>query len=233
MRALVLCTLVACTYPEKQFYGPFTCLGAPRPTTAKPIVSVHGTVVEPANQMPLAGASVAFQAGQMTTLFTATTDSSGSFSFSFNTSGTPADGLDLMVSASGRVTAYTYPSRPVTDDIEADPAPLTTVEAMALGSGAGVQIDASHGAAVVTIEDCNGSALAGAVVSTSPAGAVRYFNGENPSMTATETDNGGLVLVAQLPPGLVTFSTTVQGKQLPDRHFTVVANTFIQTFIQP
>jgi hypothetical protein len=233
MRALALCALVACTYPEKQFYGPFTCLGAPPPTTAKPIVNITGNVVEPANSMPIAGASVAFQAGQMTTLFTKTTDASGGFSFTFNTNGLPADNLDLMVSASGHATTYDYPSLPVTDDIAAQPAPITTVEQAALAMGFGVQFDATHGAALLSIMDCNGAALDGAVVTASPSGTSHYFSGENPAPSATATDVGGLVLAAQLPAGPITLSTTVQGKQLPDRHFTVVGNTFIQTIIQP
>ncbi len=232
MRALALCALVACTYPEKQFDGPFTCLGAPPPNTAKTLVNIHGHVVEPSNLSPIAGATVALQSVQ-TTLFTQTTDGSGSFGFTFNTNGTPADGLDLLASASGRADTYFYPSRPVTDDIDTELALLSTNEVMALALGAGVQFDSSHGAALLTVDDCNAAPLAGAVVSTSPAGTVRYFDGVNPSMTATSTDIGGVTLIAGLPPGQVTVSTTVQNHQLPDRKFAVVANTFVETLIQP
>lgn len=232
-RALVLCALAACTYPEKQFDGPFTCLGAPPPTTAKMLVNIHGQVVDGSNLAPIGGATLTLQGVQMVTISTTTTDSAGNFSFMFNTNGTPADGLDIYATASGRVDTYFYPPHPVTDDYETELVLVSTAQAMALAAGAGVQFDASHGAALPTIQDCNGAALAGAVVTASPSGTARYFDGVQPSMTATSTDAGGVALIAQLPVGAATLSTTVQSNKLPDRHFTIVANTFIQTFIQP
>jgi hypothetical protein len=62
---------------------------------------------------------------------------------------------------------------------------------------------------------------------------VRYFNGVQPSMTATATDVGGIALIANLPPGKATLTATVGGMTLPARTFTVVADTLIQTEIQP
>ncbi|MGE5182737.1 MAG: carboxypeptidase-like regulatory domain-containing protein [Acidobacteriota bacterium] len=230
--ALVLCALAACTYPDKIFEGPFTCLGAPPPTTAKPLVTVGGHVVEPSNLTPISGAMVALQNAQMSSLFMTTTDASGSFSFTLNTNGTPAVGFDVFASASGRLSTYYYEPHPITDDVSTDLALLSSQEAAQLAAGGGVQIDATHGAALVTIRDCNGTPLAGATV-TASAGVVRYFTGVQPSMTATATDVGGVALIAQLPPGQVTLSATVQGMKLPDHQFTVIANTFIQTTLPP
>ncbi len=232
MRALALCALAACTYPDKIFEGPFTCLGAAPPTTAKQLVMVSGHVVEPSNLSPISGAMVALQGAQMTSLFMATTDASGGFTFTLNTNGTPAAGFDLFASATGRLSTYYYEPHPITDDISADLALLSTQEAAALGMGGGVQIDATHGAALVTVRDCNAMPLAAATV-TASAGVVRYFNGVQPSMTATATDGGGVALVAQVPPGPLTLSATVQGMKLPDHQFTVIANTFIQTTLPP
>ncbi len=232
MRALVLCALAACTYPDKIYEGPFTCLGAPPPTTAKQLVAVSGHVVEPSNLTPISGAMVALQNAQMSSLFMTTTDATGSFSFTFNTNGTPAVGFDVFASASGRLSTYYYEPFPITDDISADLAVLSSQEAAQLAMGGGVQIDTTHGAALVTVRDCNGTALANATV-TASLGVVKYFNGVQPSMTATATDVGGVALIAQVPPGPLTLSATVQGMKLPDYQFTVVANTFIQTTLAP
>lgn len=232
--ALAACALAACTYPEKQFQGPFTCLGVPPPKNVPTLVKISGHIADPSNLAPLAGASVTLENTQMIPIFNpVTTDATGAFSFTMNTNGTPVDGLVLHGSASGRVDAYFYPTRPVTEDVEFQVALLSTNEAAALAQGAGVTFDASHGAVIPAIDDCNDKGLAGAVVSSTPAGTVRYFNGVEPSMTATETDAGGVALIAMLPPGQVTVTTTVQGMTLPARVFDVVANAFIETDIEP
>jgi hypothetical protein len=237
MRVLVLAALTACVtaclYDEKELEGPLTCLGMPGPTTAPMLVNIHGHAVEPSNLAPLPGATVALQNAQMNPIFTAMADAQGSFAFTFNTNGTPATGLDLLATMTGRLGTYFYPTRAVTGDVDAQIVLLSTTEAMQLGSGAGVNIDASHGVALLTIEDCNGSAFAGATVSSSPPGAVRYFNGVQVSMSATATDAGGVAMIANLTPGPVTISTTVKGTKLPDRIYNVIANTIIQTVIEP
>lgn len=230
--ALAACALAACTYPEKEFQGPFTCLNAPAPTTAKLLVNIHGHAIEPSNLSPIAGATIELQNAQMSQIFSATTDTNGAFSFMFNTNGTPAVGLDLHASATGRLDTYFYEPNPITDDLDAEIALLSQNEANALALGGGVTIDSTHGAALATVRDCNQTPLANATVSSS-AGVVRYFNGVQPSSTATATDVGGVSLIAQLPPGAVTISSTVQGMKLPDHKFTILANTFVQTTLSP
>ncbi len=69
--------------------------------------------------------------------------------------------------------------------------------------------------------------------SSSPAGTVRYFDGVQPSVSATATDPGGLALIANLPPGKVTVTATVAGIVLPPGEFTVVGDSFIQTELRP
>jgi hypothetical protein len=237
MRVLVgaLCALAACTYDEKVFEGPFTCFGAPAPTTAERLVNIHGHVFEPKDLSPIANATVMLQNAQMMSVFNpVTTDATGAFSFAFNTNGTPAVGLDLLASASGRTSMYFYPTRAVTADIDEEIALLSPPEVGSLGTGGNVTLpDPANGAALLTIADCNGSFLAGAVVTTSPAGVVRYFKGVQVSSSTTETDGGGVALVAELPPGPVTVTVTVQGMTLPTHMITSVANTLMQTTIEP
>jgi len=52
-------------------------------------------------------------------------------------------------------------------------------------------------------------------------------------MTATATDAGGVAMICNLAPGKVTVTATAGANVLAPRDFTVVANAFIQTEIQP
>ena len=233
IRVLVLCLACACTYPEKMYDGPFTCLGAPAPTTAAPIVMIGGKVAEPTNLTGISGVTVVLQStATMTPIFTGTTDAAGMFSFNLNTNGTPVTGVNLFGSAPGRENMYFYPTRAVTQDLAVMFALLTTQEAMGLALGAGTPLQAGTGSILLTINDCNNVPLSGATL-TASAGTVRYFSGINPSPTATATDGGGIALVANAPPGKVTLTAKVTTMTLPPHDVTVVADTFIQTEIQP
>ena len=235
LRLLALATwaLAACTYPEKQYAGPFACLGQPPPRSAAPLVQIAGETTEPLNLTPIPGVSVALQ-DQMTPIAgPVTTDANGSFSFSLNTNGTPVDNLDLYASAPGRIASYYFPSSAVTADLTVGLAVLSMQEQTALASDAGLQFTAGDGHILLNIEDCNGNPIAGATLAASPAGTVRYFDGVHPSMTATATDAGAVAMVANLPPGKVTLTATAGGMQLPPLELIVVASSFSITAIQP
>jgi hypothetical protein len=231
---LVLCALAACTYPEKEFDGPFTCLGKPQPTTADPLVKLSGVTTDPSNLTPIAGVTVVLQNAQMNPVFTTTSDAAGNFNFALNTNRTPAAGFDLFASASGKVNTYYYPARDITHDLTIPTlAVLSMQEATNLSLGAtGAPPTMGDGSILLTVNDCNGLPLSGATVAAT-AGTVRYFTGVQPSMTTAATDAGGVVLVANVPPGKVTLTARVMGMTLPAKSFTAVADTFIQTELQP
>lgn len=231
----VLAALAACTYPEKQFEGPYTCLGDPPPTTADKLVAIRGQVVNPSDLAPLSGVSVSLLTRTMTIISgPITTGATGGFEFSLNTNGTPVDGIYLDASASGRVRTFYAPPRPVTEDLEIGFALLSSMQADNLALGAlGAPFTAGKGSVLLTINDCNGKPISNATLSSVPAGDIRYFDGIMPSMTASKTDAGGVALVANLPPGGVMLTVTAGGKTFPARSFNIVADTFIQTIIQP
>lgn len=232
--AVAACALAACTYPEKEFDGPYTCLGQPPTTTAAPLIAIQGTTTEPLNLTAIAGVTVVLEDGNLNAIAgPVTSDASGRFSFSVNSNGTPVDGLHLHASASGRIDSYYFPSRPLTADITVPLAVLSTQEQTALASDAGVQLTTGDGHVLLTVSDCNEHPIAGATLASSPGGTVRYFDGVQPSMTRTATDPGAVVMVANLPPGKVTLAVTAGGMQLPPRDVTVVANAFSITDIQP
>lgn len=234
--ALALSALYACTYPEKEFAGPYSCLGAPPPTTAVQLVKVQGTTVDPFDFTPLAGVTLTLRTSTSTISAPVTTDGSGAFSFTLNTNGTPVDGVYIAAEATGRVSTFNAPARPITANLNVAVAVLSKMEAanLAMGSlGLGMMFTPGTGAVLMTVADCNGRPINGATLTTTPSGVVRYFDGIMPSMTATATDAGGVALVANLPPGQVMLTATGDGMTLRSRSFTVVADSFIQTIIEP
>ena len=241
MRALVLCAIVtcgaACGYPEKVLIDgmgtPFGCLNAPPPTTADNPVTLSGTVTDPFTLNPVANAAVAGQLpGVPTSVFVAHTDAMGQFSQRQNTNGTPLD-LYLFASSNGYISTYYYPARPITHDVASPIQLLTATDAATIAGAAQVTFQASDGQLLLTVNDCNDQPVAGATITTTPAGTIRYFNGVRPSTTATATDMQAVVLVANLPPGDVTLSATFNGMNFKSHNFQVVADAFIQTQIQP
>lgn len=244
--ALMLIALGACSYPEKELTDgagtPFGCLNAPAPTRADNPSAMSGKVVDATRGTPLNNAAVSGQlVGNPASIFVAHTDASGNFRQSQNTGNMPLD-IYLTLSANGYLKTFWYPAYPLTHDIFYPSSPgdmaaiqlFSETEGVAAVSGStGVTFDATKGWLLLTVDDCNGTPLAGATITTTPAGTIRYFAGVTPSMTATATDQGGIAMVANLPPGNVALSATVNGMTLKTHNMQVVANAFIQTQIQP
>jgi hypothetical protein len=237
MRVLVLCALVACTYPEKELLGPLTCFGDPAPTTADPVVHIIGQTVDPLNRMAVAGVTVALQDATMSTLSTTTSDANGNFSIPLNTNGAPVSNVNLLASSIGGIDTYYFPSRPLTHDLVINPglSVISISESGSLQSGAGFSFTPGDGQILLSIDDCHDPevGLSGATLASSPPGMVRYFDGIQPKIDATATDAGGVAMMANVPPGKVTLTATAGGLTLPPRTVTAVANAFTLTEIQP
>jgi hypothetical protein len=238
MRVFVLCALVACTYPEKEFLGPLTCFGEQAPTTADPLVRITGTTTNPQDLTVVPGVSVALQDATMGTISSTISDANGRFSITMNTNGTPVTNVNLMASAIGRINTYYFPSRPLTHDFEITPGlqVISSSESSLLALGANFTFTPGDGQILLSINDCIGgpqNGLSGATLTSSPPGSVRYFMGVQPNPPATATDGGGVVLMANLPPGKVTLTATVGALTLPPRTVTAVADAFTLTEIQP
>jgi hypothetical protein len=233
MRVLALFALVACTYPDKQLDSAFACSGAAPPTTAPAIVHVTGHAVDPKNLTPLAGITVALQSAEMATISSVTTDAAGAFSFDLNTNGHPVSGLDLFATMSGLVDTYFFPSRPISADLDVPLSVLSDSEALALSQGGQFTPVIGEGSILITVDDCTSSGLAGGTLTSTPAGTIVYFSGVQPDPTLHMTDGGGVAIIANLTPGKVTVTATVQGKTLPSHDVAVVANAFSLVEIQP
>jgi hypothetical protein len=237
MRALAICALAACSYPEKipidGMGPPFGCLNAPPPTTADDPIIVSGTTSDPFTSSAIGNVTVT---GQLTTimssLFVTHSDAMGNYRQQQATGGVPMD-LYVHAAASGYLDSFYYPPHPVNHDAVFDVSLFTPQGSSTLAAAAQLTFNAADSVVILTVADCNGTPLAGATVTSSAAGTIRYFIGPMPSTTATATDSAGHVMVANMPPGNATLSATVSGMALKPRNVQSVAGAYVLTFIQP
>jgi hypothetical protein len=235
MRRLLLAlpiALAACGDSSGPAAG-FECLGAPIPTTAPAIVTVNGQILSALSRNPIGSAIItAFRTGAADPLAVDTSNTPGFYSLSISTGGTPVNGY-LRVTHSGHVDTYAYPSRPLFADLATNVLMPTSDELALLGTAVGVTQAAGNGFIGVVVKDCDGTELAGATVTTSPAGTVRYNSGSTPSSTATSTSSDGVAYVFNLPAGNVTVMANVSGHTLRQHIVNARADVVTLTEIQP
>lgn len=238
MKALALCALAACSYPEKVLIdangAPYGCLNAPAPTTADDPITITGTVKTALEAKPIAGATVT---GHLVSLpspvFTVSVDSTTHFTRSQATAGAPV-GLYLEVAANGYATGYYYPPHALTHDYYIDTILWDQTDSGTFAGLAQATFDPSKSQMFVTVGDCNDTPVAGATVTVTPPGAVvRYFANHQPSTTAAATDSQGLVFIANLPPGNVAVNATANGMTWKTVNAQSIAGTFLAITIQP
>ena len=235
MRALVLVvalgSLAGCLYPDKEYA--YSCVGQPAPTTAPEFVHIRGVTADPELMMPIPGVTVTLQQnGQL--LNSTTSDAMAGFSFMLYTGKQPVGGLDLYAKGPGLIDSHFIPPRPVSGDLDVSLGLLSTQEQMVLAGDSGVTFTPGMGSVLLNAQDCNGQGLPGATI-TPPAagGTVVYFNGIIPSKTATQTDDGGVALVANLAPGTVTLTAQVDGKTLTSSPILVSPDAFSIVALRP
>jgi len=235
---LALCLLGACSFPEITLIDgqgtPFGCAGAAPPTTADNPIVFSGTVVQSTTLMPISNAAVVGQLGG-TQAFTANTDAMGKFSKSLNSGNAPLT-INLQVTANGFKATYYYPAYMVTHDAHYDVELFSPQDANMLAAAAQITYDTTKGIILMTIDDCNGAPLQGAMIDKTllPADAVvHYFDRVTPSPTATATDMFGVAMISNLAPGSVQLGAKANGMNLKTHPVQITADAFIQTQIQP
>ena len=212
----------------------FSCLGQPLPTTAANSVVVSGVVQSNlANLTALAGAQVdAYRTGNATALGTTTSAANGSYTLTLATGGAPLDGYVRVTKATYRDT-YAYPPAPLVVNATQSLYLLTTAEFNLLASVAGITPVAGSGAIAVVVSDCNGTAVAGATVSTTPSSTVRYASGGVPSTTATATAADGVAYVFNVAAGDVVVRADSGTKTLRAHTVNARADAVTITVVAP
>lgn len=233
-RLLLLLTATAACGDSSGPAPGFECLGAPLPTTAPATVTVSGQILQNALSPTALGNAIidAFRTGNPTALATDTSNTPGFYSLSISTGGAPVDGY-LRVTHSGQVDTYAYPSRPLFMDLMTNVLMPTSNELAFLGAAVGVTQAAGNGFIGVVVKNCDGTALAGATVSTNPPGTVKYNSGSTPSSTATSTSSDGVAYVFNVTAGNVTVMANASGNVLRQHVVNARANVVTLTEIQP
>lgn len=236
-RALLagLITVAACGGDSSGPGAGFQCLGQALPTTAPALVNVTGQVrADALSPNALAGAEVfAFRSSDTTTaLDRDTSNTPGFYALAITTGGTPVVGY-VRLTHSGHITTYAYPSRPLAADLVTNVLMITSSEFGFLGTLVGVTQAAGNGFIGVIVKNCDGTPIAGATVTTNPAGTVRYDAGTTPSPTATSTSGDGVAYVFNVPAGNVTVQANGGGHTLRSHVVNARADVVTLTEIQP
>lgn len=205
----------------------------PTNLTVKGIASEVGI----SGRTPTAGVMVsAFKEGDTTAIVSTTTDAAGAYTLVIPTDGTALEGY-LLGTLSGRKDTYLYPPRPISADLPSAPVLILTQATFeAAASLSQTPQVAGMGWVGVQVFDSANMPVEGVVVTSSPAGTVRY-NGTMglPSKTPTATAADGIAYVFSVAPGTVTISASGGTGSLTYHSHTVNARAdqVTTTLIQP
>lgn len=237
MRYLLLGLCIGIAACGEDSSGPadgFGCVDDPLPTTAPGLVTVNGSIRAGAlSPQPVSNAIItAYRIGAPDTIASDTSNTPGDYALPITTGGTPVNGY-LKVTHSGQLDTYAYPARPLAADLTTNVLMPTQSEIDFLGVAVGVTQSSSNGFIGVVVKDCFGATVAGAIVTTTPAGTVKYNSGGAPSGSATSTSTDGVAYVFNVPAGDVTVKATGGGETLRQHVVTARAGTVTLTEIQP
>src|SRR6266516_127286 len=232
---LIAGALAACGSSSTGLPAGFECLGQALPTTAPAVVNVTGMVT--ANVLspgPVPHAFVyGFRTGDTTHLAGDTTNTPGQYSLAISTTGTPVNGY-LAISDSGHhIGTYAYPAVPLAADVTENVLMVSSSEFAFLAAAAGINPVAGDGFIGRVVRNCQGTPIAGATGTSSPAGTVRYNAAGLPSSSATSTASDGVAYIANVLAGNVTLQATASGHTLRQHTVTARASAITLTEIQP
>ena len=207
------------------------------------MITVSGTATkrEGLNSNPAAGVMIAAykNSDESTPVATATTDASGNYTMMLPTGGVALDGY-LKGTLSGFIDTYLYPPKPLSADF--DKASMNMVNTSTLdtlsGTLCGNNQDLAKGLVAVIVADANNTAIAGAMVSSTPTAAKYCYNktgsiGTIPDKSATVTETDGIGYMINLPPGQVTVTATKTGTTFASHAVQARAGVLTTTVIQP
>jgi hypothetical protein len=175
----------------------------------------------------------AFRTGDTTHIAGDTTDTAGNYSLGITTGGTPVNGYLTVSDSNHHITTSAYPAVPLVGDITENVLMVSTTEFGILAASAGITPVAGDGFIGVVVRNCQGTPIAGAQVSSSPGGEVRYNAAGVPSSTASATADDGVAYIANVAAGNVTVMATASGHTLRQHVVNAKADAITLTEIQP
>jgi len=233
--ALIAAALAACSGNSNGPSAGFECLGQALPTTAPALVNVTGMVTSNVlSPSPVPQAFVyGFRTGDTTHLAGDTTDTPGRYSLAISTGGLPVNGYVAISDSGHHIDTYAYPAVPLATDAIDNVLMVSASEFSVLAAAAGVTPVAGDGFIGVVVKNCAGTPIAGATVTSSPAGTVRYNAAGFPSPSATSTSTDGVAYIANVAAGNVTVQASATGHTLRQHVVNARADAITLTEIQP
>src|SRR5262249_32846632 len=140
-----------------------------------------------------------------------TSDAQGAFSLTFMTNGMALNGY-LLGKKNGYKDTYLYPPAPLTADTAMVPVLMLTPANYDLASTLGGATQ-NPGQAFIGIQlyDANKQPVAGATITSTPMGMVRYNANGVPSRNASSSASDGIGYIFGVTPGTVTISAMKSG----------------------
>lgn len=163
----------------------------------------------------------------------ATSGADGSFSMTIDTGGVAIDGY-LLAKGDGFKDTYLYPPAPLAADTDQATCLMLTQGVFdAVSTFADAPQDAGRGWIGVLVLDAANNPVAGATVSSEPAGEVRYNNVEGrPAREPTMTHTDGVAYIFNVPAGTVTVSAAKAGATFPSHDVNARADQVTLTLVQ-
>jgi hypothetical protein len=204
------------------------------PTTLK--LSGSTAEITASGRTPVAAAVSLFSNTSTTPVATGNSAADGTFSLMITTNGTAVDGY-LLAKKSGDLDTYLYPPAPLSADFNMATVLLLSSTNFGLAQTlSGATQNAGEGFVGVLVADASGAAVAGATVTTSPPGMVRY-NGSNglpaKPAAAMSTSTDGVAYVFGLPAGPVSVGATMGGTTFHTHAVNARADVVTLTLVTP
>jgi hypothetical protein len=175
----------------------------------------------------------AFKASDDSMVATTTSVAAGAFTLMVTTNGVALDGY-LEGTQGQNLPTYLYPAKPLSADFAGAPVLLLTSGTLGLAATVGGTSQASgDGFIGVQVVDATGAKVAGAVVTSTPAGTVRYNGTVNgtPKAGQASTLADGIAYIFSVAPGTVTVTATKSGVTFLSHDVKARANAVTETLV--
>ncbi len=225
--------------PDAMPPADLSCADTEQPTTGSNPIVIDGVASSAGidGVTALEGVTAeAFEGINPVALATDTSDATGAYALTIaNPAEMPVNGyIKGHASQKAFRDTYLYPPFPLTADT--DQAPLLFISDETFGFFPivlGFSQEDANGLIGVLVLDCAGNPVAGATVTSTPAGTVVYTDGTTPAPNATSTDASGIAFVFNVTAGDVLVDATVDGMSLDEHTVNARARTITSTALAP
>ncbi|MFT3712792.1 MAG: hypothetical protein QM817_34505 [Archangium sp.] len=216
----------------------FSCLGQPRPGGGQAELVLSGITTRAGfSRTPMAGIQLDLVLLDGTVVATTFSNDAGAYTLKHDAGCLPFDGevraTSLDVDA-GFAVAYALPDAPWRYDRGGLELVMFDYQTQGLAAAlANVTLVDGNAALAISVEDCAGNSVEGAVV-TVPMGDVRYVGASGlPSSMLSATSSSGDLIIFNVPGTSISVTATLDGGVIGQRTFPVHPRAVTGSFLSP